>query len=83
MSGNVEQVIPPLTVHTVCPILLNPQDAISTYAMASKIATLSNANSGLNACNPNAYELSQVYTAAEAGTCCGNIIPGTPATPNS
>ena len=71
MSGNVQKMNTNLTVATICPIVLNPADAILSYATAGKIARASPVNSGLNVCTTNLYGLSQVYSAADAGACCG------------
>jgi hypothetical protein len=80
MSGNVQKMNTNLTVATICPIVLNPADAILSFATAGKISRPSPVNSGLNVCTTNLYGLAQVYAASEAGACCGtNTQPSTQA----
>lgn len=74
MSGNVQQVNTNLTVSSICPIVLNPADAVLTYVSASSIAINSNVQSGLNDCFPNSFAYNQVYTVQQAGSCCGNNV---------
>ena len=80
MSGNVQKMNTNLTVATICPIVLNPADAILSFATAGSIARPSAVNSGLNVCTTNIYALNQVYSSREAGACCGvNTQPTTTA----
>ncbi len=77
MSGNVQKITTNLTIGSICPIVVSPQDAIVNYATASTIARTSDVQSGLNVCKPDLYDFNQVYATEKAGTCCGNVGPKT------
>jgi hypothetical protein len=78
MSGNVQKMYTNLTVASTCPIVISPSDAILSYATADTIARASPVGAGFRVCAPTIYGLTQVYTTAGAGACCGtNTQPST------
>ena len=71
MSGQVQQVTPQFTVNTICPIVINPADAILTFQTASSVNTPSAVNSAFSGCTPTPESIAFVFTEAQVHKCCG------------
>jgi hypothetical protein len=83
MSGNVQKINTNLTIASICPIVISQTDAILSFATAETIARNVPVGSGFRVCAPSIYSLNQVYTTADAHTCCGvNVQPTVNATVN-
>ncbi len=74
MSGNVEKVVPSLTVKSVCPIVINSIEQILTYRTANAVDVPKPVRSGLEIWFPSDYTYLQVWTEAQAPKCCDNGI---------
>jgi hypothetical protein len=70
MSGQVQQVTPQFSVTTICPIVINPYDAILTYKTASSVNTPSSVNSSFSGCNPTPESIAYVFTVDQIDNCC-------------
>ena len=71
MSGQVQQATPKFTVNTICPIVINPSDAILTFKTASSVNTPSAVNASFSGCNPTPESIAYVFTASQIHNCCG------------
>jgi hypothetical protein len=71
MSGKVQQVTQTFAIDTICPIVINPADAILSFKTASSIALPSPVNANFSSCHPSYQAFSDVYTESQAHRCCG------------
>ena len=62
---------PRYSIESMCPIVLNQIEAVLTFKTATGIAVNHDVNSSFSSCQPNDYDLRQVYTADQLNKCCG------------
>ena len=62
-----------VSIDTICPIVINTNDAILTFQTASAVATDRNVNAKFSSCNPTDYSLLQVWDYTQVNKCCTNV----------
>ena len=79
---SVQKVIQNLSIATVCPLIVTPEDSIFSYQTASFVSNNRNVNGRSSECFPNDYAYLQVYTVNQVPKCCSNNALGKSANTN-
>jgi hypothetical protein len=67
---SVQKVNTNVSLSTICPLVVRPEDNIFLYQSALGVSLRSNVNSGFSSCFPNDYAFLQVYTQNQVNKCC-------------
>lgn len=67
---SVQKVNTNVSLSTICPLVLRPEDNIFFFKSALNVSLNSNVGAGFSSCVPKDYDFLQVYTQNQVNKCC-------------